>query len=173
MPTRKVGTDARGRRVSVGDRVINKKGQVLEITQTEKSFRSKGIVRARPLKNGGSIYVELRRIFRVRHSSTTSTRRRWRKLYDTYVRPARRRAIHQRHKVEAQTYKWPCPVCKNGKQPTRFKIGILVWSGKQLRVCSTPCKRKVLREVRKHEGKDRELIRRRVAWQYMKMGGQV
>ena len=164
----KVGKDARGRKVLADDHVITQKGDVYKIIQTEGSYRSQRILRGIKIGGtGGATYLKTDRIFRISRSSTTSTRKRWWKLYDKYVRPARRRAVHRRHKVEASTTMWPCPVCMNGKEPIRFKIGIQVWDGKRLRVCATRCKRRVLKEV-KETGN-----RTRVAQKYMKRGGQV
>jgi len=165
MPT--VGKDARGRKVAVGDHVINKKGQVLEIARTEKSFRILKMARAQVLHNPRLAYVKLGLIFRVQRTVEKSTRTRWRKLYDKYAKPAKRKASRAKRKAEASTTMWPCPICMNGKEPVRFKIGIQVWDGKRLRVCSTPCKRRVLKEAKKTGN------RTGVARKYMIRGGQV
>ncbi len=163
-----VGKDARGRKVSIGDHVITKKGDVYRIIQTEGSYRSHGIIRGIEINGeGGAKYLKTDRIFRVRRSSMTSTRARWRKLYDKYAKPAKRKAARTRRKVMASTTMWQCPVCINGKAPVRFKIGVQVWKGKRLRVCSSPCRRRVLREVRETDS------RARVAYKYMKRGGQM
>lgn len=170
----KVGVDARGRTVRIEDTIIDKRGRVYTIFWTEKALRKRGSVRAQPLQSDtGYVFVSLPRVFRVKRASSTALRNRmrWRRFYDKYVRPARRAAARKRRKVEASTKMWPCPVCKNGGQPTRFKIGIRVWDGKRLRVCSAVCKRRVLKEVKKL--RDGERVRRRVAWKYMKIGGQV
>lgn len=177
----KLGVDARNRPVRVEDIVIDKRGRVYTILWTERALRKRKTVRAQTAldKDGGSYtFIRLQRVFRWKRPSTWASRNkmRWRRLYDNYVRPARRAAARKRHKVEASRKMWPCPVCKNGKQPTRFKIGIPVWRGKRLRVCSAPCKRKVLRQVKLLEqeevGLDHEEARRRVAWRYMRIGGQ-
>lgn len=163
MPS--IGKDARGWKVAVGDHVIDKRGPVLVIVRTEKSFRILKMARAKPLHTDRLTYVKLWRVFRVKRT-TTWRYATWRKLYDKYIKPAKRKARRERRRVEASTTMWPCPVCLNGKAPIRFKIGIQVWEGKRLRVCSTPCKRKVLREAR-------ETDRRKVAYKYMKRGAQI
>lgn len=163
----KVGKDARGRKVSVGDHVLNKTGQVLVIARTEKSFRILKLARAKTIHSDRLTYVKLGKVFRIRRTVEKSTRGRWRKLYDKYAKPTKRKAAQARRKAEASTTMWPCPVCMNGKEPIRFKIGIQVWDGKRLRVCATRCKRRVLREV-KETGN-----RTRVARKYMKRGKQV
>lgn len=178
MPKRqKVGVDARNRTVRVEDTVIDKRGRVYTILWTEKALRKQRTVCAQTTlsKSGSYTFIKLQRVFRVGNPSTWPTRNkmRWGRLYDKYVRPIKKQEARKRRRAEESTKMWPCPVCKNGKQPTRFKIGIAVWRGKRLRVCSTPCKRKVLKEVRVlAEGYDHEETRRFVAWRYMKAGGQ-
>lgn len=60
-----------------------------------------------------------------------------------------------------------CPVCRDGPAPCYFRIGLSVWPGKKLRVCSTRCKRVVKAEVRRSREAqptaDKELLRRKVA----------
>ena len=164
----KVGKDARGRKVSIDDHVITKKGDVYRIIQTEGSHRSQRILRGIKIGGtGGATYLKTDNIFRIKHSSVTRPRALWRKLYDKYIKPVKRKAERTRRKVMASKTMWPCPVCMNGKEPIRFKIGIQVWDGKRLRVCATRCKRRVLKEVKERGN------RTRVAQKYMKRGGQV
>jgi hypothetical protein len=177
MPIRKVGKDARGRTVSVADCVITKRGQALVIAPTEKALRKRQTARVVTAETEEFTYIRLNRVFRVRHAgSQAKNKSRWRHLHEKYVKPLRKKEARRRRRVAATTKMWPCPVCMNGKQPTRFKIGIQVWSGRRLRVCSTPCKRRVLRGVKElqqaHSDLDPEHVRRQIAYQYMKAGGQ-
>lgn len=187
MPTQEVGKDARGRTASVDDYVIDKKGQAAVVAWTEKALRKREIARATPvmIQNESSAapalpdiaFVRLGKVFRVRQPrSQRANKARWRRLYDKYVRPIKREATRKRRKAEATTTMWHCPVCANGRQPTRFKIGVQVWKGRRLRVCSTPCKRRVLRGVKQlqqaHSDLDPEYVRRQIAYQYMKAGRQ-
>ena len=68
-----------------------------------------------------------------------------------------------------------CPVCMDGSEPVRFKIGIPVWKGKKLRVCSSRCRRHVRKEVKIaiEYGVDKNTARRKAAYKYMKRGGQI
>jgi hypothetical protein len=65
-----------------------------------------------------------------------------------------------------------CPVCRE----VYFRIGVRVWRGKRLKVCVRKCARKVRAEVRaavrKSPDDDQELVRRRIAWHYIREGRQ-
>lgn len=174
-----VGRDARGNIVKEGDIILDDRGRAWEVEETERTLRGQRIVRCQsvPLDNRpaplgvGTVRLEL--TFRVEKPSSTlgANRRRWERLYDKYARPARRAAAKARQKAAAQPLR-PCTVCAKTQQPVRFKIGVAVWKGKKLRVCSTTCANAVRREVtklqRKHPDIDRERLRRHVAWSYMK-----
>jgi len=177
MPTRRIGTDARGKTVAVDDCLIDKRGRVYIVCWTERALRRQKT--ARVLRKESYTYVRLTHVFRVRRASAKPSRNRarWARLYENYVKPMRRKEVHRLRRVAATSKMWRCPVCINGRQPTRFKIGVQVWKGKRLRVCSTPCRRRVLKGVRhlqeKYPEADAEFVRRQVAYQYMKAGGQL
>lgn len=64
-----------------------------------------------------------------------------------------------------------CPVCST----VYFRIGVRVWEGRILRVCSKRCRYRVKREVVtavSRNGRHPEQARRSIAWGYIKKGGQ-
>ena len=164
-----VGEDARGRKVKVGTTVLDKRGRIFSILETEKKYRRQDMARA--LGPEGRCFITLSRVFRIEPSiAFDKTSKDWWQRYNKFVKPLRKKARARRRRAEASHKFWPCPVCISGSQPIRFKIGVRVWDGKRLRVCATPCKRRVLREVRHSAHAD---ARRRVAWKYMRRGGQL
>lgn len=175
MPSMTQGKDARGRLVLVDDTVIDKGGEAYIVCWTEKGLRKQRSARAEVKGVGSHTRVDLTRVFRVKKASATErqNKARWKRMWDKYVRPERRRVARRRRKAEASHHMWKCPVCikgyDNGSGVVRFKIGIPVWRGKKLRVCSIRCKRKVQRRVKAGEHGDR----RKVAYNYMKKGGQL
>jgi len=170
-----MGQDARGKQVRIHDRVMDKKGVIYHVAWTAKHLRKTGIVNSCPL-DGIPPFVLLKssRVFRVRRTIETGSRRRWTYLYDKYVRPMKRRTQSLRKKVEAMPLR-PCPVCIHDEAPVRFKLGVPVWQGKKLRVCTTRCARRVRKEVKiaVEYGVDQDIAKRRAAYKYMKIGGQI
>lgn len=176
--------------MKTGDVVIDNRGRAWRVRNTETALRHRQLIRARniplPKRPGSPVskkpnsafqIVQPSRMFRVPKSSSTrqANAQRWKKLFHKYVLPLRRVAARRR-RVAATLPLRPCPVCQNGEQPCRFKLGIAVWKGKRLRVCSTSCsrtvKKEVTRERRLHPEVDRERTRKIIAWRYMKRGGQ-
>lgn len=175
--------DARDKTVIEGDTVIDKRGWAWVIISTEATLRKQQLIRARripqagrPSKNYFSV-IHPHRTFKVRRPSASkqANTRRWKELYKKYARPLNRATARQRHIAETLPLR-PCPVCQNGEQPCKFKIGLPVWKGKRLRVCSTTCAHSVKKEVnherREQPDTDPERVRRLVAFRFMQKGGQ-
>lgn len=176
MPRKKlIGQDARGKKVRLRDRVIDKKGNIYEVTWTSKGLSKAGLIRAKLLDIIPD-YVLLKsgRVFRVSITTKKGSRRRWTRLYDKYIKPAKRKARRLRKKVEAMPLR-PCPVCIKDSEHINFKLGTSVWKGKKLRVCTKRCARIIRREVKivVQYGVDRDVARRKAAYKYMKIGGQI
>jgi hypothetical protein len=171
--------DARGKTVGEGDTVIDKRGRAWVIISTEATLRKQRLVRARRIFHSKEYFsvIDPRRTFRVRKSSSSkqANARRWKEFYKKYARPLNRATARRRRIAEALPLR-PCPVCQNGAQPCKFKIGLAVWRGKRLRVCSTSCAHTVKNEVRRerHEQPsiDPERVRKTVAFRFMQKGGQ-
>lgn len=178
MPTRKIGSDARGKVVRVDDYLITKRGRTYTACWTEKPLIKRRTIRVLSATEETYSLARLDRVFRVGKISTRPWRNkaRWARMYEKYVKPIKRKAARRRRRAASAKMRW-CPVCINGHQPTRFKIGVPVWKGKKLRVCSTGCKRRVRKQVRilreKHPQLEPELVRRQLAYQYMRAGGQL
>jgi hypothetical protein len=178
-----IGRDARSRSVREGDLVIDERGRAWKVIATEASLRKRRIVRVRsvPLASTPKTYSDhtatarLFLTFKVSKPSRTETanKRRWQRLYTKYTRPILRREIKQRQRILSLPFQ-RCPVCIDTNQPCRFKLGIQVWKGKKLRVCSRACAAKVKKEVKKlikmQPETDAERLRRHVAWTFTKKG---
>ncbi len=170
------GKDARGRTVRVHDRVMDKKGQIYEVSRTDKSLLKKGTIRASPLRKEPAFFIllNLNQVFKVKRTSKNGSRRLYTRLWNTYAKPLRRKALRERKKVEAMPMKI-CPVCRDEPDAIHFKIGTPVWKGRKLRVCTKRCAIVVRKEVRSAVGHGvaRETARRKAAYKYMKIGGQL
>lgn len=169
------GKDARNKTVRVHDRVMDKKGEIYKVLRTDKSLLKKGIIRAGPLHQIASfILLKLDRVFKVKKTTENGSRRLYTRLWNTYAKPLRRKARRKKRKVEEMPMKL-CPVCRDEPNAIRFKLGIPVWNGKKLHVCTKRCAAVIRKEIRiaVQNGVDKETARRRAAYKYMKKGGQL
>lgn len=176
-----LGKDAKGKNVRQGDTLLDKRGGAWRVLKTEGTLRKQLVIRVRsvPLSKRPTetALVRLSLVFRVTAPSATpqANIRRWKHLYDKYTRPAKRAAIRQKRRVEALPLK-PCPACLEELQPCKFKLGVRVWRGRKLRVCSKACvylvRRRVRRAQRKNPTLDTGRIRLHIARMLMQKGGQ-
>jgi len=176
------GRDARGRKVRRDDMLIDDRGRAWRVQATELPLRKRGLarvqsVRSAPAPGQDFSVVRLYLTLRVPAPSQTAAAnaRRWHRLWAKYVVPAQQRAERQRRRVAVMALR-PCPVCRGGWQPCKFKLGLPVWKRKKLRVCSRQCAVQVRKEVRllqkKQSERDPERVRRSVAWKYLRRESQ-
>lgn len=155
---------------------MDKKGVIYDVASwTDKGLRKGGVIRASPLSRvPQSMLLKLEQVFKVKRTTKTGSKGRWKTLWDKYVKPARRRARARRRRVEAMPMRI-CPVCADEPEAVHFKLGTPVWKGKKLRVCTKRCARKVRAEVRIaiEYGVTKEDAQRKAAYKFMKKGGQL